>query len=69
MFIVDAQLHEPAVSLPWTGASRETRWDVMVELLLGYMRAVGVAGVVANLRWRELAAEPARLRTRGRRGP
>ncbi|MFD0439931.1 amidohydrolase family protein [Streptomyces chartreusis] len=40
--IVDAQLHEPAVSLPWAEASRETRWDVMVELQLGYMRAVGV---------------------------
>jgi L-fuconolactonase len=42
LVIVDAQLHEPAVSLEWEGADDATKWLALTELQLGYMRAVGV---------------------------
>jgi predicted TIM-barrel fold metal-dependent hydrolase len=40
--IVDAQLHEPAVSMEWEGADLTTRRLVLTELQVGYLRAVGV---------------------------
>lgn len=58
MTIIDAQLHEPPVSLSWKGASQATRWDVMLELQLAYMDAVGVDRVVLHpleLAWGEHA--------------
>jgi L-fuconolactonase len=58
MTIIDAQLHEPPVSLSWNGASRATRWDLLLELQLAYMDAVGVDRVVLHpleLAWGEYA--------------
>jgi predicted TIM-barrel fold metal-dependent hydrolase len=40
--IVDAQLHEPALSLDWARRDRETRFEVMLEAELAFMTAVGV---------------------------
>lgn len=58
MIVVDAQLHEPAVSLEWDGADEATRRLALTELQLGYMRAVGVDRAVLfpiDLRWAEEA--------------
>jgi L-fuconolactonase len=58
MIVVDAQLHEPAVSLEWEDADEATRRLVLTELQLGYMRAVGVDRAVLfplDLRWAEEA--------------
>jgi L-fuconolactonase len=57
--IIDAQLHEPAVSLPWTNADDATRNDVMLELQIGWMRSVGVERALlfpVDLEWGLLAA-------------
>ena len=57
--IIDAQLHEPAVVLPWSGADIDTRREVLTELQIGYMRAAGVDGALLfprDLVWAELAA-------------
>jgi L-fuconolactonase len=59
MIIVDAQLHEPAVSLDWEDADEATRWLALTELQVGYMRAIGVDKAVVNpveLAWGESAA-------------
>jgi hypothetical protein len=40
--IIDAQLHEPAVARDWADADEQTRWDLLDELQLAYMTAVGV---------------------------
>ena len=40
--IIDAQLHEPALSLDWQRLDRETRFELMLEVELAYMTAVGV---------------------------
>jgi L-fuconolactonase len=42
MTIIDAQLHEPALSLPWRGADTETRYTALLEAQLAFMTAVGV---------------------------
>jgi predicted TIM-barrel fold metal-dependent hydrolase len=42
MTIIDAQLHEPALSLPWLGADTETRYAALLEAQLAFMTAVGV---------------------------
>ncbi len=42
MTVIDAQLHEPALSLDWGAADRETRFELMLEVELAYMDAVGV---------------------------
>jgi L-fuconolactonase len=42
MTIIDAQLHEPFLSLDWSGAEREERFTMMLEVELAYMDAVGV---------------------------
>jgi len=58
--IIDAQLHEPAVSLGWEGAERDLRWPVMLELQLGYLRAVGVDAAVlfpSEFAWGAWAAQ------------
>ena len=60
MTIIDAQLHEPAVSLEWEQADEPTRRLVLTELQLGWMRAVGVDRAVlfpVDLDWAEAAAE------------
>jgi predicted TIM-barrel fold metal-dependent hydrolase len=57
--IVDAQLHEPAVSLEWDGVDEAVRRLALTELQVGYMRAVGVDRAVINpidLGWAESAA-------------
>lgn len=57
--IVDAQLHEPAVSLEWEDADEATRRLALTELRLGYMRAVGVDKAVLfpiDLGWADEAA-------------
>src|SRR4051812_17064637 len=57
--IVDAQLHEPPVSLEWEHADDATRRLVLTELQVGYMRAVGVDKAVLfplDLGWAEQAA-------------
>jgi predicted TIM-barrel fold metal-dependent hydrolase len=40
--IIDAQLHEPALSLEWADADTETRWAALLEAQLAFMAAVGV---------------------------
>jgi len=40
--VVDAQLHEPAVTLPWADADDALRSEVMLELQLALMDSVGV---------------------------
>jgi L-fuconolactonase len=42
MTIIDAQLHEPALSQDWSGADRETRYAMMLEVELAWMDAIGV---------------------------
>lgn len=46
MRIIDAQVHEPPVSLEWRGIDRATGWDLQVELQLGWMNALGVDGAL-----------------------
>jgi L-fuconolactonase len=58
LIVVDAQLHEPAVTLEWEDADEATRRLVLIELQLGYMRAVGVERAVLfpiDLRWAQEA--------------
>ncbi|HUG00005.1 MAG TPA: amidohydrolase family protein [Ilumatobacter sp.] len=60
MTIIDAQLHEPAVSLPWASADEATRNDVMLELQIGFMRAAGVDRAVlfpVDLAWGRRAVQ------------
>jgi hypothetical protein len=40
--IVDGQLHEPRVSLEWNGAEPTARSELLLELQLDLMDAVGV---------------------------
>ena len=40
--IIDAKLHEPPVTFKWEGADERTKWDVLLELEIAYMDAVGV---------------------------
>jgi predicted TIM-barrel fold metal-dependent hydrolase len=57
--VVDAQLHEPAVSLEWAEADQATRWDVLLEVQLAFMQAVGVDRAVLHpidMGWGEHAA-------------
>jgi hypothetical protein len=42
MRIIDAQVHEPPVSLDWNGIDPATARDLQVELQLGWMNALGV---------------------------
>ncbi|ETD33353.1 amidohydrolase [Williamsia sp. D3] len=60
MLVIDAQLHEPAMSLEWAGADQLTRFDLMTEVTLAHMRAVGVDRAVlypiSELGWGEYAA-------------
>jgi L-fuconolactonase len=42
MTIIDAQLHEPALSLGWSDAEREQRFAVLLEVELAFMDAIGV---------------------------
>src|SRR4051812_27981194 len=58
MTIIDAQLHEPPVSLRWVGASQATRWDLLLEIQLAFMDAVGVDRAVLHpleLAWGQYA--------------
>src|SRR2546423_15515809 len=61
MAIVDAQLHEPAVSFAWEGGDQSAKWNVMLEVKLAYMRAVGVDRALlfptTDLPWAQFAAE------------
>jgi predicted TIM-barrel fold metal-dependent hydrolase len=60
MTIIDAQLHEPALSLDWQAASREVRFQMMLEAELAYMNAVGVDKAVLfpiDTAWGAWAAE------------
>ena len=40
--VIDSQLHEPPVSLSWEEPEEKIRWDVLVELELLLIDAVGV---------------------------
>ena len=54
MTVIDAQLHEPAVSMDWLDADLATRRLVLTELQVGYLRAVGVDKAVLfpiDLEW------------------
>jgi L-fuconolactonase len=62
VLIVDAQLHEPTVSLGWEDADETTRRRVLLELQLGFMRAVGVDCAVLFPADREWGEEVARDR-------
>lgn len=46
MKILDAQLHDPAPWLDWTGYDLDTQHNLLSELTLAYLDAIGVAGVV-----------------------
>lgn len=52
--IIDAQLHEPAIRLDWSGEKRHVRRKVLSEVLIGTMDAVGVDRAVlfpADTEW------------------
>lgn len=56
--IVDAKLHEPPVTFKWEGANKQTEWDVLLEIELAYMDALGVDRAVlfpAERPWGEYA--------------
>jgi predicted TIM-barrel fold metal-dependent hydrolase len=60
MPIIDAQLHEPALSLDWQEADPEVRFQMMLEVELAYMHAVGVDRAVLfpiETAWGAWAAE------------
>lgn len=66
MEIIDAQLHEIGPRLGWAGADRETRHDVLTELIFAWMDAVGVDRALVHPRdagWAAgaIAAHPQRL--------
>jgi L-fuconolactonase len=46
MKIIDAQQHDPAPRLDWSGYDRQTQYDILNELALAYLDALGVSGVV-----------------------
>lgn len=46
MRILDSQLHDPAPWLDWTGYDADSQHNLLSELTLAYLDAVGVAGVV-----------------------
>ncbi len=48
MFVIDAQLHEPPMSFEWADADRLTRFELMTEVTLAYMRAIGVDRAVLH---------------------
>lgn len=60
MLVIDAQLHEPPMALEWAEADQATTFDLMTEVTLAYMRAVGVHRAVLHpingLEWGEYAA-------------
>ena len=60
MPVIDAQLHEPPMSFEWADADEVTRFELMTEVTLAYMRAVGVDRAVlhpiSGLEWGEYAA-------------
>ena len=60
MRIVDAQLHEPPIALDWSGlVDLEQRRQVLSEVLVGYLDAVGVDAAVlfpADAAWAESLA-------------
>jgi L-fuconolactonase len=65
--IIDAQLHEPAIRLDWSGVAPDVRRQVLSEVLLTTMDAVGVDGAVlfpADTEWATAlaAALPHRFR-------
>lgn len=67
MMLIDAKLHEPAVTFEWRQADRKTKWDVLLEVQLAYMQAVGVDRAVlfpAELAWGQYAysIQPERFR-------
>ena len=60
MPIIDAQLHEPHLSLDWQEAGREERYRMMLEVELAYMDAVGVDKAILfpiETEWGAWAAE------------
>lgn len=60
MLVIDAQLHEPPMAFEWADADQTTRFELMTEVTLAYMRAVGVDRAVlhpiSGLEWGEYAA-------------
>ncbi len=59
MLVIDAQLHEPPIAFEWADADQATRFELMTEVTLAYMRAVGVDRAVLHpicgLEWGEYA--------------
>jgi hypothetical protein len=48
MLVIDAQLHEPPMAFEWFGADQAPRFELMTEVTLAYMRAVGVDRAVLH---------------------
>jgi hypothetical protein len=48
VLVIDAQLHEPPMALEWSEADKATRFELMTEVTLAYMRAVGVDRAVLH---------------------
>jgi len=48
MQIVDSQMHEIGPRLAWENADNTTRHDVLTEIMLGWMDAVGVDAAIIN---------------------
>jgi L-fuconolactonase len=65
MKIIDGQLHDPAPWLDWTARNVETQHDLLTELTLAYLDALGIGGVVlfTGEEWGAAAAKrsPSRL--------
>jgi L-fuconolactonase len=60
LLVIDAQLHEPPVTRDWAGADEPTRRDLLDELQLAMMAAVGVDRAVlfpTELEWALQAAD------------
>src|SRR5215813_6871061 len=66
MHTVDAQLHDIAPNLDWSGYGLPTRHDILTELVLAYLDSVGVSGAIlvpGDKEWAAAAAkqQPDRL--------
>jgi predicted TIM-barrel fold metal-dependent hydrolase len=66
MEIVDAQLHDPAPWLKWSSYDIRTGHDLLTELVLAYLDALGIWGAIlvpGDEEWVEAAAntQPSRL--------
>jgi predicted TIM-barrel fold metal-dependent hydrolase len=59
MTVVDAQLHESAPWLDWSNSDAEVRHNILTEIILAYLDALGVTGAILaphDVEWGAAAA-------------